>query len=110
LDGCGTIFRMTPSGAMTVLYAFGVSGSLPIYPYSRMVQTSDGSLWGTTTGKEDGNGSASVFKMTNGAVSYVTELGGPSFGNLIQGNDGSVYGTTLTNGTGTCSWRSTQCT
>lgn len=111
LDGCGVVFKMTPSGVLTVLTTFGSNGSSPVYPYSRLLQASDGNFWGTTTGQESGNGAASVYKMApNGSTSFISELGGPSFGALIQGTDGSIYGTTIDNGPGTCSWRSTQCT
>jgi len=110
LEGCGTIYKMTPGGAVTLLHNFGQNGSSPIYPYSRLLQTSDGNFWGTTTGQENGNGAASLYKMTpDGSVTFLTELGGPSFGALIQGTDGNIYGTTVANGAGTCSWRSTQC-
>lgn len=110
LDGCGTVFKMTPSGAFTVQSTFGSNGSSPVYPYSRLFQSTDGNFWGTTTGQESGNGAASVFKMSStGSNSFITELGGPSYGALIQGSDGSFFGTTVDNGPGTCSWRSTQC-
>jgi uncharacterized repeat protein (TIGR03803 family) len=45
----------------------------------------------------------------SGSVTFVSELGGPSYGGVIQGPDGSIYGTTLDNGAGPCSWRSTSC-
>jgi uncharacterized repeat protein (TIGR03803 family) len=110
LEGCGTIFRMAPSGAITILYAFGVNGSSPVYPYSRLLQAADGSFWGTTTGQEDGRGAASVFQVVGGSTSFISELGGPSYGELVQGPDGNIYGTTIDNGPGACSWRSTTCT
>lgn len=108
LEGCGVIFRMTPAGALTLLYAFG--GSSPVYPYGRLFQAADGNFWGTTTGQEDGRGAASLFKMTPaGAVTFVAELGGPSYATLTQAADGTLFGTTTDNGPGPCSWRSTSC-
>jgi uncharacterized repeat protein (TIGR03803 family) len=105
LDGCGTVFRMTPGGALTILYAFGSGGSLPIFPTGTLLAAADGNLYGTTT-----EGAASVFRMTTGgSVTFLTELGGPAYGTLIQGTDGNLYGTTILNGTGTCSWQSTRC-
>jgi len=110
LEGCGTIFKMTPAGAMTILYAFGSAGSSPVYPYSRLLQAADGNFWGTTTGQENGNGAASIYKMApSGSTTFVSELGGPSYSNLVQGGDGFIYGTTIDNGPGSCSWRSTSC-
>ncbi len=108
LEGCGVIFRMTPAGGFTVLFAFGTSS--PIYPYGTPLQASDGNFWGTTSGQENGGGAGSLYRMTlGGAVTFVTELGGPSYSSLVQGSDGSIYGTTVANGPGSCSWRSTQC-
>ena len=108
LEGCGVIFRMTPAGALTLLYAFG--GSSPVYPYGRLFQAADGNFWGTTTGQENGAGAASLFRMTPaGAVTFVAELGGPSFAALTQASDGTLFGTTTANGPGPCSWRSTSC-
>ena len=109
LEGCGIVFRMTPAGAFTVLHAFG-SNSSAVYPYSRLLQASDGYFWGTTTGQENGNGAATIFRMApTGAMTFMSELGGPSFSNLVQGADGFIYGTTTDNGPGPCSWRSTSC-
>jgi uncharacterized repeat protein (TIGR03803 family) len=106
LDGCGTAFRMTPGGAVTILYAFGSGGSNPITPTSTLLQAADGNFYGTTA-----EGAASVYRMTpGGSVTFLTELGGPAEGTLIQTTDGNFYGTTRENGPGTCSWRSTQCT
>lgn len=112
LDGCGTIFRMTASGAVTILHAFGPGGSggaggssPPIYPYGTLLQASDGNLYGTVS---EG---ASVFRMTpSGSVTYLTKIGGSAYGSLIEAADGNLYGTTILNGPGTCPERSTQCT
>ena len=62
--GTGTVFRMTPDGIVTVLYAFagGNGGSDFRHP---LVQGMDGDFYGTT----QGNGpfdSGIIFKMTRG--------------------------------------------
>jgi uncharacterized repeat protein (TIGR03803 family) len=46
VDGCGTIFRLTPDGIETVLYIFngGNDGGIP----SSLVQGQDGMIYGTT--------------------------------------------------------------
>ena len=101
LTGCGLLFRLSPSGAFTVLYNFeGTTAdhrANPIYPYGALLQASDGNFYGTTT---EG---ASVFRMTpSGSVSTMTFLGGGSSAQLIQGSDGNLYGTTSVGGEGTC--------
>ena len=46
--GCGTVFRMTPSGALTSLHSF--NGADGIEPEDGLVQASDGDLYGTAEG------------------------------------------------------------
>jgi uncharacterized repeat protein (TIGR03803 family) len=102
LDGCGLLFRMSPSGAFTVLHTFTASGNSdnqnPIYPRAPLLQGADGNFYGATTV------GPSVFRMTpSGTVTYLTNLGGGSYGKLIQLSDGNFYGTTAFGGAGTCS-------
>lgn len=102
LSGCGLLFKLTPSGAFTVLYTFIGStadhNATPIYPYGALLQASDGNFYGTTS-----EGPA-VFRMTpSGAVTFLTFLGGGSYSKLVQGPDGNLYGTTALGGPGTCS-------
>ena len=48
IDGCGTIFEITPDGAFTSLHSFtNYDGS---NPRSGLVQASDGNLYGMTAG------------------------------------------------------------
>src|SRR5208283_1359552 len=49
-NGLGTIFKLTPSGALTTLYSFcSQSGcSDGENPYAGLVQASDGNFYGTT--------------------------------------------------------------
>jgi uncharacterized repeat protein (TIGR03803 family) len=101
LTGCGILFRLSPSGAFTVLHNFdGTTADHrqnPIYPYGALLQASDGNFYGTTS---EG---ASVFRMTpGGSVTTLTFLGGNSYADLIQGSDGNLYGTTAFGGEGTC--------
>lgn len=94
----GTVFTMTPSGALTVLYAF-TGGSDGAYPYGALVQDADGSLLGTTSSGGAAN-AGTVFRISstgNFAVAYSFTAGsdgaGPYAG-LLRAADGSVYGTT----------------
>lgn len=48
MDNLGTVFRITPTGAETVIHSFdGSDGSLPFAP---LIQGSDGRLYGTASG------------------------------------------------------------
>jgi uncharacterized repeat protein (TIGR03803 family) len=101
LTGCGIVFRLSPSGAFTILHTFtGTTvdhAQNPIYPAAALVQASDGNFYGTTS---EG---ASVYRITpSGAYATLTFLGGNAYGALIQGSDGSLYGTTAFGGEGTC--------
>ena len=97
-SGKGTVFRMTPSGTVTVLHAFsgGADGSLPVAP---LIQATDGNFYGTASaGGASGNGT--VFKMTpSGTVTVLYAFTGGADGGkpeapLIQATDGNFYGTT----------------
>jgi uncharacterized repeat protein (TIGR03803 family) len=98
----GTLFRMTPTGALTPLYSFGGSddGGNPL---ASLVQGSDGNLYGTaSTGGSNGVGT--VFSLsTNGLFtplwSFNTTNGSSPAGSLVQGSDGNLYGTTSAGGT-----------
>ena len=57
-SGDGTVFKITPQGALTVLHNF--SGGDGYTPYGVLVQGSDGNLYGTTT---RGGGSGTVFRL-----------------------------------------------
>jgi len=92
--GCGTVFKITPSGTLTALHSF--SGSDGYYP-GGLVQASDGNFYGTTVG---GNGT--VFKITpSGTLTTLHSFSGddgyfPT--GLVQASDGNFYGTTQAGG------------
>ena len=61
----GTVYRITPAGALTTLYSFPYSSGGPEgeNPAAAMVQGSDGSLYGTT--REGGvHGDGTVYRLT----------------------------------------------
>jgi uncharacterized repeat protein (TIGR03803 family) len=99
----GTVFRMTPSGTVTILHSFG--GNDGQDPTGGLIQASDGNFYGTTSIGGSGGGGGTVFKITSGGT--LTTLvtfngqGGPEFpySGLIQGSDGNFYGTTPQGGT-----------
>jgi uncharacterized repeat protein (TIGR03803 family) len=100
----GTIFRMTSSGAITVLHSFNSFFGEGAVPIAELVQGSDGNFYGTTAlGGTHFQGS--VFKID--AAGNFTTLhsfsGFPSEGanpvaGLVQGSDGNFYGTTPSGG------------
>lgn len=102
----GTVFRITPAGAFTVLHSFsGYPGEGGV-PFAALVQGSDSDFYGTTAvGGPHSKGT--VFKID--AAGNLTTLhsfsGSPNEGanpvaGLAQGNDGNFYGTTALGGTG----------
>ncbi len=60
--GCGTVFRISPSGSYTNLYSFGAVSNDGFYPLAGLAQGSDSNFYGTTTfgGIND---SGTVFKV-----------------------------------------------
>jgi uncharacterized repeat protein (TIGR03803 family) len=91
----GIIFKMDPSGQLTVLHTFAVSdGWNPVTP---LIQATGGQFYGTTFSGGD-NGTGTIFRIDsagNFATLHVLsgdDLQFPLTG-LIQGSDGSLYGT-----------------
>lgn len=95
--GNGTIYRMSPNGAISNLHSFG-GGNDGAHPYCTLVQGTDGNLYGTCYGG-GADGLGTVFKMTtNGTFTTLYSFTGgsdsanPAAG-LIQCSDGNFYGT-----------------
>ena len=88
----GTIFKITPAGTLTTLYSFQ-GGDDGANPYGGLVQTSDGTFYGTTSAF-GANGHGTVFKL--GVVSYTLTITPPQNGTVTSG-DGFI------NCPGTCS-------
>jgi uncharacterized repeat protein (TIGR03803 family) len=102
----GTVFKITPSGALTTLYSF--DGTTAASPRAALVQGIDGNFYGTTiSGGSDwcGHGQpgfcGTIFKITpQGTLTLLytfCEQPGCSDGfypsGLVQGSDGNFYGT-----------------
>jgi uncharacterized repeat protein (TIGR03803 family) len=104
----GEVFKVTPSGQETVLYAFG-GGTDGSTPEASLLIDSAGNLYGTTyAGGAYGLGT--VFKVTqSGQETVLYSFRGGSDGanpqaSLMRDRKGNVYGTTSAggaNGTGT---------
>ena len=105
----GTIFRVTPTGSITILHNFfdGTTANDGAKPAAGLVQGTDGNFYGTTyQGGSTGDGT--VFQMTpSGTVTIlhsfhdgtVTGDGAYPTAGLVQGKDGNFYGTTSQYGT-----------
>lgn len=106
-QGQGTIFKITPSGTLTVLYTFCAMSGCPDGQYANggLVQATDGNFYGTTM-RGGATNEGTVFKITPAGALTVLYSFCPkpcSFGRidpnpLIQGADGNFYGTTLLGG------------
>jgi uncharacterized repeat protein (TIGR03803 family) len=101
-SGCGTVFKITPSGTLTTLHYFGGTDGSGTDPWAGLVQATNGDLYGTTLG---GNGVyGTVFKITPSGM--LTTLHGfditdgeyPVAG-LVQVTNGDLYGVTEAGGT-----------
>jgi uncharacterized repeat protein (TIGR03803 family) len=101
--GCGTVFKITPSGTLTTLHSFnGTDGSEP----GALVQATDGTFYGTTsTGGDNNNGT--VFRITpSGTLTTLYRFcsqtackdGYRPYAGLVQATDGNFYGTTSQGG------------
>jgi uncharacterized repeat protein (TIGR03803 family) len=64
--GCGTVFKITPSGEESVIYSFG-GGRDGLHPNGGLIYA-DNALYGTTEGgglpSASGQGLGTVFKVT----------------------------------------------
>ncbi len=98
----GTVFRLSPAGVLTTLYAF--TGNLDGgFPYGSLVRDSKGNLYGTA--QEMGALYAgTVFEVSkSGSEIVLYSFAGGSDGEfpqagLVRDSDGNLYGTTLTGG------------
>lgn len=99
-DGCGTAFKITPRGKLTVLHSFHYADGS--YPEAALVQGTDGNFYGTTLqGGADGYGT--IFKLSSaGKVTTLHDFdlsdGAFPSAPLVEVADGSLSGTTMEGG------------
>ena len=91
----GTIFKITPAGALTVLYNF-LNTTDGAYPHQPPIPATDGNLYGVT-----GNGTNYiVYRLTpSGTFTPIATAPGYSYAPLLLGVDGKLYGVTNYGGT-----------
>jgi uncharacterized repeat protein (TIGR03803 family) len=108
--GCGTVFKITPSGTLTSLWSFCSQGSSSVCtdggePKAGLVQGTDGNFYGTTSlGGPEGvctgvPGCGTVFRISpTGTLTTLHTFdstdGAYPLAALVQGTDGNFYGTT----------------
>jgi uncharacterized repeat protein (TIGR03803 family) len=98
----GTVFKLTPAGAISYVVSFTGVGAIGKLPEAGLVQGSDGNFYGTTSSggsSDDGT----IFKLTPAGVfttlvSFTNPNGADPIAGLVQGSDGNFYGTTFTGG------------
>jgi uncharacterized repeat protein (TIGR03803 family) len=69
-NGDGTVYKVTPSGKLKVLYNFGVSPTDGIRPIGPLTRDAAGNFYGTTAAG-GANGTGTVFKLTPQGVETV---------------------------------------
>ena len=94
---CGTVFKMTPSGALTTLHIFGYTDGAN--PGASLIQASDGNFYGTT----GGGGNCTNFSGGCGTVFKFTPTGTLTTLHSFDRADGALPTTLVqhTNGTST---------
>jgi uncharacterized repeat protein (TIGR03803 family) len=108
-NGCGTVFKITPSGTLTTLHSFCSQSGCPDgeNPSAGLIQGANGNFYGTMAyGGTYAQGT--VFKITPGGVlttlysfcpgGYPCTDGANPFAGLVQGTNGDFYGTTNVGG------------
>ncbi len=102
--GGGTVFEITPAGKLTTLYSFCSQSGCPDGqgPYGGVVQTSNGTVYGTTAYGGATNTYGTLFKLVGKKLTTLYNFcslpncadGNYPYGGLIQASDANLYGTT----------------
>ena len=96
--GAGTVFKITPAGALTTLYSFCPQGppcTGGSSPYAGLVQGTDGNFYGTTTGFGEAGTYGTVFSLNAGLGPFVETQ--PTAGPV--GATAKILGTNLSGAT-----------
>jgi uncharacterized repeat protein (TIGR03803 family) len=91
--GCGTIFKITPQGALTTLHSFDDTDGAS--PSGNLLQATDGKFYGTTfSGGTSGDGT--IFSLSRGLFGFVKTLPGAG----KAGAEVGILGTNLADAKG----------
>jgi uncharacterized repeat protein (TIGR03803 family) len=106
-EGCGTVFKVDPSGKETVLHNFEAQNDGQ-FPFSSLVLDPSGNLYGTTSDGIDYGQNGLVFQVNSatGAESVIYQFNGQPDGSypeagMVPDSNGNLYGTTAFGGSGT---------
>ncbi len=112
-NGQGILFRLGLDGTLAIVYDFGSPDGLdpldPLFtdaenPSGKLIQGSDGALYGTTEGGGDLSSPGTIYSMTLGGtetILYSSFEGDIPIGGLIQSRDGNFYFTVSSTNGGT---------
>ncbi len=103
-SGNGTVFRITPAGKLTTIYAFAGAGD-GAHPFD-LIKGFDGAFYGQTNDTSTGHGT--VFRITPaGALTtiYASDSLG-TLGPLVQDDSGNFYGVSNNGGPETANYGS----
>jgi uncharacterized repeat protein (TIGR03803 family) len=96
LNNEGTVFEITPSGALTTLHSFCIQTGCPDgqVPLGGLILGSDGNFYGTTSG-----GFGTIYQITpSGALTTLATFdntnGSDPYAAPVEGTNGDFYGTT----------------
>jgi uncharacterized repeat protein (TIGR03803 family) len=100
IGGCGTVFEITPSGALTSLHSFDYTDG--VNPEAALVQAANGNFYGTTSGG-GANKDGTAFEITSeGKLTTLHSFDGTDgafpAGALVQAANGNFYGTASVEG------------
>ena len=99
--GCGQVYKVTPSGVLTVLHNFtGYDDGAD--PQSAPIEDTDGKFYGTTP-NSNGTAASTVYSVTSSGTfktlhTFATAEGQSVSAGLVQGTDGNFYGVATTGG------------
>ncbi|HEY4771566.1 MAG TPA: choice-of-anchor tandem repeat GloVer-containing protein [Steroidobacteraceae bacterium] len=109
----GTVYRITPAGVLTTLYAFCIQTGCTDgeSPRAGLIQGTNGQFYGTT-GSGGQYGYGEIFEITMaGKITVLHSFdqtdGEGAFSSLVQASNGFFYGTTQTGGSGSCAFGNT---
>jgi uncharacterized repeat protein (TIGR03803 family) len=105
----GTVFKITPKGALTTLHSFcSLAGCEDgDFPFAPLIQATNGDFYGTTYEGGGSSNAGAVFRITPAGTlttlySFCAQTnctdGSNPYAGLIQSTDGNFYGTTSQGG------------